>query len=298
MEQKITANAMTPRDLNKKQVRITERIDKFLWTFPNASPKEACRILEIPYKKYHNMFSVRKSLLKKWRATKVKGRLPKPLVSAHRVEWSIERGVPMDLLVRVREEAGERKPRLEDPRPVDEWYVIPNRNRQCEFHNGHVTIRVFPKSGTCRILPAHEMSYKELGDWVWEAFFKTGLTIKECDFLVKQLIVHDRHKTFRVGPVTPFKIDHYRESLGITLLADGTHPEHIEVHEEWPSWIRPQLRAQAKQTEAITALTEQIHLHLSVLKGIDESTKNQIKATENLTKATEKLTRILKHKKS
>jgi len=281
---------MTPLDVNKKQVRVTERIDKLLWKFPKASPKEVCRLLQLPYLKYRNMVSVRKNILKKFLSTKVKGRLPKPLVAAHRVEWEIEGGVPMDMLLRVRVEAGKRRPRFVDPRPVDEWYVIPNRNRQCEFHNGHVTIRVFPKSGTCRILAAHEMVFKELGDYVWEAFLKTGLSMRECDELLRKLGVSAKHRTFRVGPVTPFKIDYYKESVGIVLLADGTHPEHIEVHESWPSWIRPQLRAIATQTDAmatqtaaVTQLTEQIRLHLSVMKSMDKSSKELAKAVRSLT---------------
>ncbi len=77
--------------------------------------------------------------------------------------------------------------------------------------------------------------------------------------------------------------------MGITIKADGSHSEHIEVDEKWPTWIKPQLNAIAAQTGAITDLTEQIKLHLAVMKGINKSTKSSAKATENLVKATEDL---------
>jgi len=302
-------------DLTKKNVRITELIDRLLWSFPTASPKDIAKMLTQQfysaslwqrhykriYEQYKNMISVRKSLKKKWDQTKVEGRLPKPLVSAHRVEWEIEGGLAMPFLLVVREAAGACRPRLEDPRPVGTWYVIPNRNRQLEFHNEHVTVRVFPKSGTCRILTSHDMDWKEFTDNVWDAFLGAGLTSKDCDEIVLRLGVTSRHRTFKLpGPVTPFHIDFYKDSLGIPIIADGTHPEHIEVPETWPVWIKPLLLSIARQTasterqtEAVTLLAEQIRLHLSVMKGIDSSAKDSAAASRDLKKATEKLLKVL-----
>lgn len=267
---------------------MTERIRKFLWKFPNSSPKEACRILNLDYKKYRNMVSVEKCNLKRWIGTKILGRLPKPLVSAHRVEWSLEKPLDMPTLLALGDQAARRKPSLDQARPVDEWYVVPNRNNMREFHNGFVTVRVFPKSGTVRVLAGQDMDFEILRRHVMIAFLKGGLDTKTAELKSRLLVPAERHRTFRVGPVTPFKIDFYKDPLGLTLKADGSHPEHIEAVEGWPSWVKPLLESQARQTqsqerqtEAITALTDQIRLHLDVMKGIGEATQG-LKESVNL----------------
>jgi len=231
------------------------------------------------------MVTVEKSNLKKWISTKIYGRLPKPLLAAHRVEWSLEKPFDMVTLSVLAAEAGKRRPRLSDSRPVGEWYVVPNRNNMREFHNEFVTVRVFPKSGTVRILAGMDMDFEVLRRHVKIAFLKGGLDEQTAEIKSRLLIPAERHRTFRVGPVTPFNIDYYKEPLGLTLKADGSHPEHIEAVEGWPSWIKPQLRAISEQTEAITALTEQIKLHLEVMKGIGEATVG-LKESVNLLRET------------
>jgi len=281
-------------DITNDSIRVTERIRKFLWKFPKSSPKEVCRTLNLDYKKYRNMVTVEKCNLKKWLGTKVQGRLPKkPLLSAHRVEWSFEQPLDMIALSVLSAEAGKRRPRLSDPRPVDEWYVVPNRNNMREFHNEFVTVRVFPKSGTVRVLAALDMDFEVFRRHVKIAFLKGGLSEEQAELKSRLLIPSEKHRTFRVGPVTPFKIDFYKDPLGLTLKADGSHPEHIEAVEGWPSWIKPQLYAIHEQTDAIKQLTEQIRVHLSVMQGIDKSTKQSVEATERLVSVVEKLYRLI-----
>ena len=282
-----TASDDTITNDTNDSLRVTERIRKFLWKFPKSSPKEACRILNLNYKKYRNMVTVEKCNLKKWMGTKVLGRLPKPLLSAHRVEWELEKSLDMVTLVRLCTAAAKRRPRLSDPRPVGEWYVIPNRNGMREFHNEFVTVRIFPKSGTVRILAGQEMDFSTLQRHVKIAFLKGGLDPETADVKARLLVPATKHRTFRVGPVTPFKIDFYKDSLGLTFGADGSHPEHIETAENWPSWIKPQLNAIHEQTDAIKALTEQITLHLDVMRGIGDATKDLRVSTDLLRKTLE-----------
>jgi len=238
------------------------------------------------------MVSVEKSNLKRWMTTKVYGRLPKPLLAAHRVEWELENPLDMITLSILSVEAGKCRPKLSEPRPVDKWYVIPNRNNMREFHNEFVTVRVFPKSGTVRILAGQEMDFETLRRHVKIAFLKGGLDSGTAEVKSRLLVPAEKHRTFKVGPVTPFKIDYYKDPLGLTIKADGSHPEHIETVEGWPSWIKPQLRAIAEQTGAITDLTKQIRLHLRVMKGINKSVENLRVSTdllrESLVKVKEK----------
>lgn len=257
------------------------------------------------------MVSVEKTRHKKWMKTKVKGRLPTSLVSSHRVEWTVEKPVGMPALLKLNREAEKCKPKKRDPKPVGVWYVIPNRNRMREYTDLDITVQVFPISGTVRILPGHEMAWPELKGYVERAFLMGGLDVEECERLSEQLIPNRRHKTFEVGPVSPFKIDHYAKSLGITISADGSHPKHIETHEDWPSWIKPMLNAFAKQTEAADKqasaalqqtevnkeLAKQIGLHLSVMRGIEKNVGKLDVSTTNLVKATHRLRKDLKKQK-
>ena len=278
---------MTDNNLSQNPLRVTRRIRNFLWRFPKAMPKEVCRILDLDYKRYHNMVSVEKSRLKKFLAAKKKGRGLGPL--EHRVEWGTEKRLAPVVVGAVEFEALRRKPTRAQKKPFGEWYVIPNRNRMLFYRDDFVSIRVFPKSGTCRVLTSKPMDWPQLKICVENAFFKAGLDLKDCEALSEQLAPSSRTRVFKVGPVTPFKIDFYKPSLGITIKANGSHPEHIEVPEDWPTWIKPQLNAIAAQTDAITKLTEQINLHLAVMKGINKSTKSSAKATENLVEATKDL---------
>jgi len=228
------------------------------------------------------MVSVEKCNLKRWTRTKIYGQLPKPLLAAHRVEWELEKPLDMITLSILSVEAGKCRPKLSDPRPVDRWYVIPNRNNMREFHNEFVTVRVFPKSGTVRILAGQEMDFETLRRHVKIAFLKGGLDSDTAEMKSRLLVPAEKHRTFKVGPVTPFKIDYYKDPLGLTIKADGSHPEHIETVEGWPSWVKPLIESQGRQTEAITALTEQIELHLEVMKGINEAVKDLRVSTDLL----------------
>jgi len=235
------------------------------------------------------MISVEKCNLKRWMNTKILGRLPKPLLAVHRIEWELEKPLDMITLSILSAEAGKCRPKLSEPRPVDKWYVIPNRNNMREFHNEFVTVRIFPKSGTVRVLAGQEMDFETLRRHVKIAFLKGGLDSETAEVKSRLLVPAEKHRTFRVGPVTSFKIDYYKDPLGLTIKADGSHPEHIETVEGWPSWIKPQLHAIADQTQAITALTDQIRLHLEVMKGIGEATQGLKDSVKDLKTSTDLL---------
>lgn len=286
------------KKLSKNQLRmpgVTNKIRRFFMQFPETKPKDAARILGLHYETYRNMLSVEKHRVKKYLETKVLGRLPKRLpVESHRVTWTFEEPLPGDVLACIEREARRRKPSRYAPKPVGEWYVAPNRNRMRFYTDEHVSIRVFPISKTIRIEPGHRMAWPALKIYVQNALFAGGVDLERCEEVSEQLVPQSRHKTFAVpGLDTTFKIDHYRDPLGLTIQADRSHPEHLETVEEWPSWIKPQLKAIEQQTGAITELTEQIRVHLSVMRGIGQSTKEQTKAITDLKKAIAMFTEIV-----
>jgi hypothetical protein len=285
----------SPTNASNAQVTVTKLIDGILWCFPESRPIEVARILAkrlypsnsremfpAVYEKYQNMIRVRKSNLKRWRTDKVYGRPLKALVESHRREWCFERPLAVGFILRVKGVASRCTPGVVDEKPVGVWYVVPNRNRQLEYHDELVSVRVMPQSGTVRILLGKEFaagfSYEDLEKCVSGAFMLGGLTYKESAELVQGLQVSSRHRVFHIGAVTPFKIPFYKESLGLTISADGSHPDHLETTEEYPSWVRPLLTAIAKQTQVVSALTDQIHRHLGILADINRSFRAFTKA--------------------
>ena len=94
-----------------------------------------------------------------------------------------------------------------------------------------------------------------------------------------------KHKTFRVGPLTPFKVDHYKDSLGLTIQADSSHPEHLEVVENAPPWFPHWWRIQQRQIEADKDLALNLKTHIGVMQGINASSQKLNIATERLSNA-------------
>jgi len=62
-----------------------------------------------------------------------------------------------------------------------------------------------------------------------------------------------RHMVFNVVFSIPrFRIDHYKNSHGLTIYSDSSHPKAIEVCETIPIWLRP--------------LEKQIEEHLKLIR--------------------------------
>ena len=265
-------------DNGKVSVRregVTNQIKLFFWKYPNASAKKCCSELGLDYKQYRNLCYRIKSETRKAQQGKVQARQLVPL--SHRVEFVLVDPLELGVFNAVNFEALRRKPRG-DPYPIDDWFVVPNRNGMRMLRNEWVSVRVYPRSRRLFVLPHKPMDWKGVRVCLQNALFKAGLDLRECELLSEKLQPSDRHRTFYIGEVAPFKIDFYKPSLGITLKADGSHPQHIEVTEQYPSWIPILLQSQNKNVEALNnntevlgKYTEQVALHLNVLKGIGEA---------------------------
>jgi len=133
------------------------------------------------------------------------------------------------------------------------------------------------------------MSWEELVIHLERALFMGGLDVDEAEVQARRIVPHSRHRTFQIGRVDPFKIDFYERSLGLTVHADGSHPEHIEVDESFPPWIPPLLRSNNQIVEALTQFAEQIQAHLHVLGDIGKASENLEETTLELVKAIREL---------
>jgi len=269
-------------------------IKQYFMKYPNSTAKECCKILRIDYQKLGGRARKIKHDLLMWKRSIVpvtiqNGQAPRPLTS-HRLEYRFLEPVPEAQVAILNEKVlGDRVEGI--------WYRSPNRNRQLEYFDKEISMRIYPKSGTCRIIPRRVISFEELRVKIEDVFAKVMpakvLLSESFRKMVDSLQVKHRHRTFHTGPMPPFKNRFYRDSLGIDILSDGSHPEYLEVHEYWPSWIPTLLEFQRSQglaiernTKAVSDFASQIESHLDVMKGIGT-------AADRLNMAVRDLARII-----
>ena len=248
----------------KDRGNLSREIKRYLLRFPNASTKKVCQELGLDYYRYRNLVYQCRHQLKIWESFKILGRALRSPCS-HRVEWRVK-GLPEELVKALWERA-----RKDGKGETCQWYVIRNRNKMLHYYDEEIRINVFPKSGSCYILTNKPMSYQEIRKAFAHAL---ALGVNRFDeesirhfasFVEKiDVEVNSQHRVFYVGPVTPFKIEWYKPSLGLTIKSDGSHPEHIETIESYPAWVRELIAVNVKLIEslqtslkAITDLIEQ-----------------------------------------
>jgi len=281
-------SAITPKKLSKGSVRrkgVTKQIKEYYFLHPKASTKKCCSDLDLFYEKYKRMIWKIKSETKGLLEGKVQVRVHKPL--SHRVEWKTEK-LPREIVETIRYEALKRQPRKDQPKPMGEWYVVPNRNRLMIYRSAELTVKVYPKSGTVRVLPAKPIEWGEIKICLEEALFKAGLDLRVCEGVSEGLEpASGRHRIFYIGPITPFKEDFYKKSHGLTLLADGSHPEHLEAIENCPVWVKPLVHIVSKGQE---------HLE-SVVDRFEKSMDKHLELIDVFRKESEERTRAFKRTK-
>ena len=255
---------------------ITSRIREALLLHPESSTKAICVYLKIDYNKYKGFIWKERSNLKSVLSSKVLGRPLEP--QFHRVEFSFI--IDGWIFARVQAEADRHG------KGSGVWYRSKNRNRALVYHDRFCTLTVFPKSLSCRCLMGFPMPLDHFRVHVQNALFKSGLDIVDCERLSGEMEIASQSRTFLVGDVAPFKIDFYRNSLGLTLKADGSHPKHIEVDENAPSWI-PYL------IDNLIEYTTQINKHLDVLDKQSDALDGIKRINKSINRSINRLNEIL-----
>jgi len=230
---------------------ITSRIREALLLHPESSTKAICVYLKIDYNKYKGFIWKERSNLKSVLSSKVLGKPLEP--QFHKVDFSFIIDGWNFVLIQAEASKHDKKKGV--------WYRSVNRNRQIVYHDRFCTLKLFPKSLSCRATMGFPMPVDHFRVHVQNALFKSGLDVKDCERLSSEMEIASQSRTFLVGDVSPFKIDFYKNSLGLTLKADGSHPKHIEVDESAPSWIKFLI-------ESNLQYATQINLHLEVLREL------------------------------
>jgi hypothetical protein len=240
--------------------KVSLKIGDYLSKYPNTSPKECCRILNISHKVYGNRVRQIKHRIKKRKESIVPvtqdGRVVKAHKTVHHTEYNFKEPMPESYILVIEEKA--KKVRIKG-----EWYHSPNRNKQLYYFDDDVSIRIYPKSGTCRINARRDMPFEELRvkiENIFAEILPARSTLSSCfKDMINGLQVSQRHRIFPVGPLTPFKNRFYRDSLGFDILSDKSHPEHLEVHEHWPTWIPTLFEGIRELKKSVDANTQALH---------------------------------------
>jgi len=181
-----------------------------------------------------------------------------------------------------------------DHRVENRWYRSSNRNKMMCFIAAQASIKLW-ETGTVRVEPHVAMNKKDLADF----FFNTlnvaaGIPYEPANLLADSLVTASQHKVFPVGERVPrFRIDHYKESLGLEIYADDSHPYGIEINESWPPWTAALIHVNETQIRTTAELARQIGLHLDVMKGINVSVHNLADESNKLADVVERFNGIL-----
>ncbi len=132
----------------------------------------------------------------------------------HRVEYGTAERLPDEVLEFVWAEASKRQLGRGEAARFREWYVVANRNRMMKFTNEFIDVRVFPRSGTCRVLERQPLGWLRTRVYFEHALFEAGLDLRICERLSYTLQHSSGSRIFPVGQkVPPFKIEYYKESV-------------------------------------------------------------------------------------
>lgn len=264
------------RALSKKPLRsqgITSRIRNYLTVHPESMPKHVCKALGIDYETYRNMVSVVKSTL---RSHYGHGRPHRP----HRLVWTTMLSSE-DLTV--------VKGACADHKVKHRWYRCSNRNRMICFIGDEASVKIW-ETGRVRIEPHMNMSEKDCQDFLWETLVMgAGVHSKHANQIVNSLETASRHVVFPIGgSLPPFRINHYRNSLGISICADKSHVNALEIEESWPPWVKVLISRSLERAKADLALAKNLESHVEVMKDIRKEGKNIVSATEKLNEILDK----------
>jgi len=267
MNFKKTDSKNLSKNPSENRLRITERIRNYFMQYPNSKPKRACGDLKIDYNKYKSMISTVKGSVRNYLGLGRPQRVHRQVLSTKigAAELDLVKAVCVDYRVKGR------------------WYRASNRNKMMCFIADQASVKVW-ESRTVRVEPHVAMSKKDLADF----FFNTlnvaaGVPFEPANMLADSLVTARQHKVFPVGePVPPFKIDHYKESLGLEIYTDASHPYAVETKESWPDWTKMFARAMSERAKADILLAKNIETHIGQHKLMLVAERNLRDATEKL----------------
>jgi len=129
------------------------------------------------------------------------------------------------------------------------------------------------------------------------------LRAEEALCVVESLRPKGMHRVFPVDVFLPsFKCNFYKQSLGLTVTADKSHPGFLEVHEDWPVWVQLTLEhieahtkidfdQRSQDREIVHNLAKQIRAHLYAVESIGKAAEglrqSVVYLPENVGKAVE-----------
>jgi len=158
-----------------------------------------------------------------------------------------------------------------DNKSISRWYRTSNRNGEYAYKNALVLAFMWPSTGLYHANFRGDFTEQEARKKAADSFEAGGISKDKADELANSLEFYHEHRVYPVESITPFEITNYKNSLGLRIYSDKSHPRNIEVDSFWPTWTRILIPTIEKLSDQIGLFSDQIELHLKVLAQINES---------------------------
>lgn len=184
--------------------------------------KEICSTLGLRYKDHGRYVN---KLLSEFRSNPHIGAAYKPQGIHHRI--FVWKNVPLSLLPGCLEKGFFSWKGWKKSKSKNGMYVFRDKLGTIHWYQSGL-VRLYSKS--CKLANIKRLFSKAF-HWVTKATL--------CKYLDAPLHESGRHYVFDVGgKISRFYINHFKDTHGLRIVSDGSHPNKIEVIESSPFWVK------------------------------------------------------------
>lgn len=159
------------------------------------------------------------------------------------------------------------------------WFASSNQNRQVNYRNAEIAVRVLPTTRTLEVLCRRPgMTGVELRDSFRRVLVSTLVGRLPPDQydplhlaagLSRKLVPVERHRRFTFPPSPYYQLDYYRDTLGLRIQHDlSEKANEQEVIEMIPRWIPGLLECVEQMAEVQRETTQALQENTSMLREV------------------------------
>ncbi len=250
---------------------VMDRFYSYFLRYPESRPSDACIAIHLNPSGYAATARVAKCRIRKqWAGANVRADPLVSLTSTHRLRLRLLGGVPGPLLDAFLDAA------RSGWNTQDTWFPSSNQNRQINFRNQAIAIRILPSTRFLEVLCRKPgMTGLEVREHFRRVVVSTlqGRLPANHDLLhvandlAHKLVPVERHRRFTFPASPYYKLEFYRYTLGLVIQHDlSERTNEQEVIETVPLWIPDLLQCikqmasvQRENTEAVQENTQTLH---------------------------------------
>jgi len=241
-------------DYSSEEKTLKEKTYTLFCQNPRTKARKVCSFYHIPYKEHGQTIN---NYLSRFRYNQKYGHIPsEPKNSLHCRKW-VWNKVPFS--IEGKSEA-----------LSNGWRQSSNRNRMLVFKDKLGSVQWF-ESGTAIVMPKGSSRLADAKTLLWRAF--SWLDVMElsrlCDGSCTEF---EKHWVFDVGVALPrFKLPFFRDTHGLTIKSDGSHPGKLEVVETVPLYLQNFITTQ-------NLMAQNIRSHLELIERWKRESEERVAA--------------------